>query len=351
VAKHRLLMIGAGGMAGNWIRRFLPNFFNRLEVVGLVDINPEILRASGDFLNLAPAARFTNLTTALETVDADFCAVVIPPTFHKEAVLQAARRGLPILSEKPIADTWEASLDIYHGVKAAGIKMAVIQNYRYNHWMVTMRQVLRDGDLGRINYLVGRFAADYREYLAWGARFRYEIPHALLVEGAVHHFDQLRNLSGGDCQSMAGWEWNPAWSSSKGEYNNLYVMTMTNGVHASYEGSGTAAGEQNTWHEEYYRAECENGSVTVGRDHVVRIHRHKRGRGLITEEVPAVRPIWEGHNYLIDEFLTWLDGGPPAATVIDDNIKTAAMLFAAIEASASGQTIDVAAMLAKGVGS
>ena len=350
VAKRRLLMVGAGGMAGNWIRRFLPNFFDRLEVVGLVDVNPEVLKTSGDFLNLAPNRRFADLAAAFESVDADFCAVVIPPAYHKEAVLQAARRGLAILSEKPIADTWEATGEIYRAVKEAGVRMAVIQNYRYTHWMLTMRRVLREGDLGRINYVVGRFAADYREYLAWGARFRYEIPHALLVEGAVHHFDQIRNLSGGDCQTMAGWEWNPDWSSSKGEYNNLYVMRMTNGVHASYEGNGTAAGEQNTWHEEYYRAECEKGAVTVGRDHIVRIHRHQRGRGLITEEVPAVKPTWEGHNYLIDEFLHWLDGGPTPATVIDDNIKTAAMLHAAIEASRSGQTVDVAAMLAKGIG-
>lgn len=344
-SKKRLLMIGAGGMAGHWIRRFLPNFFDRLTIAGLVDVQPAALEASGDFLGLPASHRFSNLAEAFETVEADCCAIVIPPSFHRDAVLLAAKRRLPILSEKPIADTWESCREIYQAVTAADVKMQVIQNYRYTSWMLTMRQVLRTGSLGRINYLVGRFAADYREYLAWGARFRYEIPHALLVEGAVHHFDQLRNLSDGDCQTMSGWEWNPAWSTSKGEYNNLYVMQMTNGIHASYEGSGTAAGEQNTWHEEYYRAECEDGSVTVGRDQIVRIHRHRRGRGLSTEEVPTVKPSWEGHPYLINEFLDWLDGGPTPATVIQDNIKTAAMLFAAIEASRIGQTVNVLEML------
>jgi hypothetical protein len=46
------------------------------------------------------------------------------------------------------------------------------------------------------------------------------------------------------------------------------------------------------------------------------------------------------------QFLDWLDGGPPPQTVIADNIKSAAMLFGAIEASAQGQTIDVAAKVA-----
>jgi len=349
--KYRCLMIGAGGMAGHWIRSFLPRFFDRLEVVGLVDVRPEALNASGDFLKLAPSQRFTDMTAAFDTVEADFCAVVIPPTFHRDAVLKAVGRRLPILSEKPIADTWEASLEIYRAVQAAGLKLQVIQNYRYNVPMLTLRQVLREGSLGRINYVVGRFAADYREWGAWGAAFRHEIPHALLIEGSVHHFDMLRNLTGGDCVSLAGWDWNPPWSTSRGEFCGLYVMKMSNGVHATYEGSGTAGGKQNNWHEEYYRAECEEGAATVGRDHVVRIHRFRRGGSLSTEEVPPVRPPYEGHLWLIDEFLNWLGGGPTPATVLDDNIKTAAMLFGAIEASQSGQVVDVEEMVKAGASS
>jgi predicted dehydrogenase len=344
-AKKRVLMLGAGGMAGAWIRRFLPNFADRLEIAGLVDVNEQTLNASGDFLNLSASRRFASMAEAFARVEADCCIVVIPPAFHKEAVMHAVTRGLPVLSEKPIADTWEACTEIYRAVRSAGVKMQVVQNYRYNAPMVTVRDVLRRGDLGRLNYVVARFAADYRELNSWGAPFRHQIPHAMLVEGAVHHFDMLRNLSGADCASLFGWEWNPPWSSSKGAFCNLYVLGMTNGVKASYEGSGTAAGEQNTWHEEAYRAECEDGAVTVGRDHVVRIHRFKRGGGLRTEEVPAVKPAYEGHNHVIDEFLTWLDGGSIPATVVEDNLETVAMVFAAIEASRTGRPVDVRAMV------
>jgi len=348
--KHRLLMIGAGGMAGNWIRRFLPPFFDRLEIVGLVDVSPEPLKDSGDFMNLPENRRFTGIATAVDAVRADCCAIVIPPAYHKDAATLAARRGLAILSEKPIADTWESAIEIYRAVKTAGVKMQVIQNYRFNAPMVTMRDVLTRGDLGRINYVVGRFAADYREWGSWGTEFRHTMPHALLVEGGVHHFDQLRNLTGGNCATMAGWEWNPPWSSSKGEFNGFYVMRMTNGVHASYEGNGTAAGEQNSWHDEYYRAECEFGAVAVGRDHIVRVHRFKRGGSQTTEEVPTVRPAWEGHQALVAQFLDWLDGGPTPPTVIDDNLQTAAMLFAAIEAARLNQSVDVQAMIAAAIG-
>jgi hypothetical protein len=153
-------------------------------------------------------------------------------------------------------------------------------------------------------------------------------------------------LSGGDCATIAGWEWNPAWSSSQGEFCNLYVMRMTNDTHATYEGNGTAAGRQNGWHHEAYRVECEDGAVAVGHDHVVRLYQHRRDGGLTIHEVPSVTPAHQGHRWVIDEFLDWLDGGPTPATELHDNIKSVAMVFGAIDAARTHQTVDVAAMIA-----
>ena len=53
----RCLMIGAGGMAGSWIRGILPDFRDRLEIVGLVDVSETALADSGDFLGLDPERR------------------------------------------------------------------------------------------------------------------------------------------------------------------------------------------------------------------------------------------------------------------------------------------------------
>jgi len=343
---YRCLMLGAGGMAGGWIRSFFPAFRDRMTVVGLVDIKEDVLDASGDFLGLPKSARFTSAKDAFAAVEADFCTIVTPPWVHEEAVMLAAERKMDILSEKPIADTWEACGRIYRAVADAGVKMEVIQNYRYNATMLTVRDVLRSGRLGRTNYLMGRFADDYRKYAAWGA-FRHEIPHSLLVEGGVHHLDMLRNLSGADCARISGWEWNPAWSSFKGESNALLALAMTNGVRASYEGNCNEAGVRNSWHREYYRAECELGAVTIDSDLVVRIWERAGAGGNQMTEVPLLAPKHTGHQWQIDEFLTWLDGGPKPDTVLADNIKSAATMFAAIVASGSNTVVDVEEMVRK----
>lgn len=344
--KLRCLMIGAGGMAGAYVHHFFPEFHDRVEIVGLAEIRRETLDAAGDFLGLRPSARFTHLAEAFERVEADFCTIVIPSAMHREAVLAAAARRRPILSEKPIADTWEACLDIYRAVTRAGAPMQVVQNYRYTPRIMTVKAAITQGRIGRPNQITARFAADYRERGAWGA-FRHEIPHSLLVEGSVHHFDQIRNLSGADCETIAGWEWNPGHPSFDGECCGLFVLRMTNALHAQYEGNCLEAGWQNSWHQEFYRVEGEEGALVLDRDNVVRLQRHSAGAGLTIQELSPARGKYDGHTAILDQFLTWREGGPAPETVIQDNIQSAAMLFAAIDASQTNQAVAVQAKAAE----
>jgi predicted dehydrogenase len=185
--------------------------------------------------------------------------------------------------------------------------------------------------------------------------FRHEMRHGLLIEGGIHHLDQLRNLCGADCQTIAGWDWNPgqvrgetaAWRCSDsfdGEACALLVLRMTNGSFASYEGNNLESGKTNSWYGEYYRLECEGGAAVLDRDHIVRIEERSAAGTLQTREVTPVEVIWEGHQAVAAQFLDWLDGGPPPATTLADNLQSTAMLFAAVRASETGMTIDVQEM-------
>jgi predicted dehydrogenase len=202
-ATYRCLMLGAGAMGTRWIKDIWSPFRERVEIVALVDADPAALGEAGDWLGLPAAARFTEAHEAFGAADADFCCIVTPPAHHREAVELACERGLDILSEKPIADTWEACGAIARAVRAAGVKMMVTQNYRYTRRILTLKQAV--GTLGAVNYAVARYASDYRQRGAW-AMFRHEMAHGLLIEGGIHHLDQLRNLCGADCQTIAGWD-------------------------------------------------------------------------------------------------------------------------------------------------
>lgn len=347
--QHRALMIGAGNFATRWMTAFLPAFRDRLDIVGLVDRDPIALARGAANLGLDADATFTNMATGFASVDADCCLITVTPAAHEEAVMLAIEHGMAILSEKPISDTWDACLRIRDAVVAANARMQVIQNYRYTPPLQTMARILKEGTLGRPNTVIARFADDYREPNSWGAPFRHQIPHALLVEGAVHHFDSIRLLTAANCERIAGWEWNPPWSTSQGAFCATYAMQMSNEVYASYEGNGVEAGRQYGWHHEAYRVECEHGAIAVDHDRTVRIYRHTAGSGLRIDELPPVKLAFTGHQWLINEFLDWLDGGPTPETELQDNLQSVAMVFAAIQASQTDRTVRVQDMMSRDI--
>ena len=53
----------------------------------------------------------------------------------------------------------------------------------------------------------------------------------------------------------------------------------------------------------------------------------------------------ERHVAMIDQFLNWLDGGEAPEATLENNLKSVAMVFAAIEASATNQVVNVEAMV------
>ena len=351
---YRCLMLGAGSMGARWIRDIWAPFHaqGRMDFAGLVEPDPTRLTELGDWIGLPQTARFMNAQEAFAAVDADFCCIVSPPDAHQEAVALACARAMPILTEKPVADTPEGCAAIARAVRDAGVKMLVTQNYRYTRRILTLKEAV--ASLGPVNYAVARYASAYRQRGAW-AEFRHAMRHSLLIEGSIHHFDQLRNLTGADCAAIAGWDWNPglargnaaAWRHSDAfdaEACALFTLRMTDGAYASYEGNNLATGKTNSWHGEHYRIECEAGAAVLDRDHTVRIEERAPSGTLQTREVAPVDVEWENHQAIAAQFLAWLDGGPEPPTTLADNLQSMAMLFGAIRASETGTAVDVQMM-------
>ena len=326
------LMVGAGGMAGGWINMFVKSFGDRIKIVGLVDVNKDTLQRQGQTLGLAEDRLFTDYREAMDKVKADFCGIATPPQFHSPQAVLAMEHGMPVICEKPIADTLDAAKMMIKTSQKTGLPCAIIQNYRYAPNKQELVRIRDEDRLGRLQHLLGRYACDYRRYGAWGG-WRHDMDFGLLFEGSVHHFDMLRFLSGGDCDVLMGFGWNPEWSSFKHFSSGMYLMKMDNGVHTFYEGNSTASGILNCWHGEYYRAEFEKGTVEISHGSQMKVYR--AGQDAEVYEAPAMNIT--GHDFLFNEFLGWLDGGKASVTRIENNIKSFVMVIAAVDATSDGQ--------------
>lgn len=340
----RAILVGAGGFGSRWVNTFLPDFDAQIEIVGVVDIDSDVLNQAATFLGVPADRQFADVERAFANVEADFCILVIQPFLRLSAIRLATQFGLPVLMEKPIADSWAPALEILARSRSTNVPIAVVQNYPHTNRIRTLKRVLDEGSLGPVSHVVARFAADYTAESAGGA-FRHQVPYAMIFEGLVHHFDQLRNLTDSDGALIAGHQWNPPWSTFANAPTAMFLVTMANGVACQFEVNHLAKGAQSGWHREYYRVECERGSVELGSDGEVRTVEHLGGGRLRTTAIEPVSDPEEGHHVVIGEFLTWLDGGPPPQSAIDDNIYTAAMTFGAVEAVRTHTVVDVAAML------
>jgi len=231
--------------------------------------------------------------------------------------------------------------------------MAVTMSHRFDQDKTTIREEIRSGRHGPLDYLVCRFTCDCRKFASWG-KFRHQIPDALLVEGSVHHLDFLADMAGATCDTIYAQTWNPAWGEYGGDSQALVLMMFGNGTRVFYEGAQTNAVGLNCWGTEYVRAECEKGTLILNqrklecfeydpsRQH--RLEKESCGRG---EKIPLLdRPKW-ANTWLIEKFVRWLDGGEPMETNVEDNLQSVALIFAAIESKRTGKQVRVQEFLAK----
>jgi len=349
---YKVIQVGCGGHGGSWCARFLPpNIADGLvEPVAAVDLSPDALKNAQENLKLPSERCFTDVKKAFAAVKADFCVIVVPPAYHEAVVDIAVAHGVHILSEKPIADTLLASCRIALKVKRAGLKMGVTMSHRFDQDKTTLRNELRSGKYGDLDYLVSRFTCDARKFGVWG-KFRHEIADTLMIEGAVHHLDILADLAGKKCQTLYARTWKPKWGEYKGDCQALVTMDFgKSGPRAFYEGAKTNAVGLNGWTQEYIRAECEKATFVLSRRRVEAFdHDASKSWTFVEEgkgrEIPLLQqPKW-ANTWLIEQFVKWLDGGPKMETNVEANLQSMALVEAGIISSRSNEPVHVQVLL------
>src|SRR2546426_1795382 len=99
----KALLVGAGAMGQTWAKNLRD--CEEVEFVAWVDIAPDRAAQAADELNLSILHTGSGLGKALSEVRPDFVVDVTVPEAHRDVTLQALAAGIPVLGEKPMADT------------------------------------------------------------------------------------------------------------------------------------------------------------------------------------------------------------------------------------------------------
>ncbi|MCI2424200.1 Gfo/Idh/MocA family oxidoreductase [Saccharopolyspora sp. K220] len=322
----RLVLVGAGQMGQAWLRAI--DRCPLVETVGVVDLDVAAAQAA------APpgAVAGDSLSEVVGRRAADAVVNVTVPAAHLPVTLEAFGLGLPVLGEKPLAATLPEAVALVRAAETAGELFMVSQNRRFHPGLWELkRQVAR---LGRVGVLAHEFFKAPR----FGG-FRDAMAHPLLLDMAIHNFDAARFLLDADPIAVYCEEYNPAWSWYQGDAATTAIFEMTGGARFVYTGSWCSPGLETSWNSEW-RVSAEHGAARWDGAGDPQVESNGGGAERSVDGYP-------GDNLLgsLTLFVRALRTGQPPMSDGRDNIRSLAMVHAAIASAAKGSRVQVADVL------
>ena len=335
----RALIVGCGGMGKGWIKNVRDN--DRAEVAGLVDIRIDMAKDAVEQCEIPGTPVFDALREAIQAVQPDFVVDVTVPEAHCDVTVAALGEGLPVVGEKPMADSMDAARRMVEAAEQAGKTYMVSQSRRYNAHHVAYSRAVQSGvvgDLTTVNcdfYLAAHFGG-----------FRAAMASPLILDMSIHHFDMCRFITGKDAVSVYAHEFNPKGSWYRGDVAASVIFEMTDGVVFTYCGSWCSEGCNTSWNG-HWRAVGQWGTLMMEKDQGPYGEKVKNPNedafklGMEPIPVEGAEINGDGIKGSLNEFLDCLESGATPQSECHDNIKSLAMVFAAIESSRKGERVGV----------
>jgi len=220
--------IGAG-----YFSRFHYDAWRRIpevEIAACCDLDEE--RRRGTTAGFGIPRHYADYREMLERERPDFVDVITPPATHLEICAEAARRGIPIICQKPLATNYADARQIVATAEHAGVRFMVHENFRFQPWHREIKRLLDAGAIGdRLHSLAFRT----RMGDGWGPNaylprqpYFHSQPRLLVHETGVHFIDTFRYLAG-EITCVTAWlrRLNPA---IQGEDCVLLVFEFASGA-------------------------------------------------------------------------------------------------------------------------
>ncbi|ACZ41196.1 oxidoreductase domain protein [Thermobaculum terrenum ATCC BAA-798] len=144
-------IIGCGRIVEEGHAPALSNMRHVAEVVALADPSPERRATIENVLNYKVSGQYSSWKDLLEnTPNLDAVLIALPHHLHEPAITDAARFGVNVISEKPLAATLEEVDRIGAVIKEHNVKLAVIHNYTYSRPMRYALRAIQEGRVGEV---------------------------------------------------------------------------------------------------------------------------------------------------------------------------------------------------------
>lgn len=332
---ERAVVVGAGGISAAW---FPPLAQEKVHVLAVVDLNIEAARRRIKEFDLDADAS-TDLKATLNRARPDFVVDLTVPEAHCSVTCTALKAGCHVIGEKPMASSMAEARRMVRTAEQTGRMYMVSQSRRWDGHSEVVSRMVRGGTIGTLTTV----NCDFYIGAHFGG-FRDQMPSPLILDMAIHQFDLARFMSDTDPVAVYAREFNPKGSWYAGDVAASCIFEMTDGVVFTYRGSWCAEGCQTSWNGDW-RFIGHKGTLLCEGDQELRgqVVAGKRGFMRPLKDLKVLKPRlkYGGMHGALREMLTFLRTGNSPQTECHDNIRSLAMVFAAMESSRKGRRVPV----------
>lgn len=313
-----------------------------VEIVANCNRNVDRAREYANEFGIAQSYSYDDFAAMLDAEKPDFVDIITPPETHLELCRLAGERGIAVICQKPLAPTYEETLELAEVIRSSKGRFMVHENWRWQPWYRETKKLLASGAIGDPFHLSFRcrMGDGWGEdaYLARQPFFR-DYPRLFIFETGVHFLDTFRFLFGeiGSIYATTA-QRNPV---IKGEDSALLVCHCESGVTAMLDAN------------RYNESEAENPRYTFG---TMRLEGRAGHLELASDGSLSVKRLGEAttaHDYVpaqegfagdcvyalqrhfVDAFLA----DQAFESELDDYLKSVRLVEMAYQSAARGQVV------------
>ena len=192
--KIRIAVVGCGRISKNHFAS-IEKHSNELELVAVCEIDAEVLSAHEAQHGVTG---YRNLEEMLKNEELDLVSICTPSGLHSDQVTLAAKHGVHVMTEKPMATRWSDGVRMVKACDAARVRLFVVKQNRRNSTLQLLKRAVSEGRFGKI-YMVHLNVfwtrpQEYYDSAKW--RGTWELDGGAFMNQASHYVDLLDWLIG-----------------------------------------------------------------------------------------------------------------------------------------------------------